>query len=144
METARGVYAVTDVKLDPFSPGLRAFTRLAEKDLVTLRTRVVEHLTSLELADASWKGFYGGRRAALRALALTASEQSVTEVTSRDPREAAERALKTGDMKGLAKLADGLMTAVTPGKGSGLASADCPADPRVGEAVHGSPHDLFR
>jgi hypothetical protein len=116
METAHGVYAVTDVKLDPFSPGLRAFTRLAEKDLAALRTRAVEHLTALELADAPWKGFYGGRRAALQALALTISEQSVTEVASGDPREAAERALRSGDMKGLAKLADALTVAVTPGK----------------------------
>ena len=62
------VYAVTDVKLDPFSPGLRAFTRLAEKDLPALRTRTVEHLTALALADAPWKSFYEDRRAALQAL----------------------------------------------------------------------------
>jgi hypothetical protein len=117
METARGVYAVTDVKLDPFSPGLQPFTRLAAKDRLALRSRVVEHLAALEGADAAWKGFYAGRRAALQALVLTTSEQVATEAASTDPREAAERALKTGDMKGLSKLADTLMAAVTPRKG---------------------------
>jgi hypothetical protein len=116
METARKVYAVTDVKLDPFSPGLRAFTRLAEKDLPALRTRTVEHLTALALADAPWKSFYEDRRAALRALALTVSERPEPAAASVDPRAAAERALKSGDMTGLAKLADTLMAAVTPGK----------------------------
>jgi hypothetical protein len=106
METARGVYAVTDVRLDPFSPGLRAFTHLAEKDLALLRTGAVEHLRALELADAPWKSFYEGRRVALQALALTTSKQSILAAASRDPREAAERALKSGDMQGLAKLAD--------------------------------------
>ena len=116
METARNVYAVTDVKLDPFSPGLRAFTRLAEKDLLALRTRTVEHLTALALADAPWKSFYDDRRAALRALLLTASQRPETTAASANPREAAERALKSGDMTGLAKLAGALMAAVTPAK----------------------------
>jgi hypothetical protein len=116
METARRVYAVTDVRLDPFSPGLRAFTRLAEKDLPALRTRTVEHLTALAAADPPWKSFYGDRRAALQALALTASGRRETAAVSADPREAAERALKTGDMTGLAKLADTLMAAVAPGR----------------------------
>ena len=116
METARNVYAVTDVKLDPFSPGLRAFTRLAEKDLLALRTRTVEHLTALALADAPWKTFYDDRRAALRALPLTASQRPETTAASADPRAAAERALKSGDMTGLAKLAGTLMAAVTPAK----------------------------
>ena len=116
VETARRVYAVTDVRLDPFSPGLRAFTRIAEKDLSALRARTLEHLTALERADAPWKRLYGDRRAALQALALTAFKGSETRATSLDPREAAGRALKTGDMTGLAKLADTLMAAVTPGK----------------------------
>jgi hypothetical protein len=117
IETARGVYAVTDVKLDPFSPGLERFTRLAAKDRLALRTGAVEHLATLEGADAPWKDFYGGRRVALLALALTTSEQSVTEAVAMNPREAAERALKAGDMRELAKLADTLMAAVTPRKG---------------------------
>ena len=116
METARGVYAVTDVRLDPFSPGLRPFTRLSEKELLALRTQAVEHLATLERADAPWKNFYTGRWAALKALSLIASRESATDAASIDPREAAQRALKSGDMRGLAKLADTLMAAVTPGK----------------------------
>ena len=112
IETARGVYLVSDVRLDPFSPGLGAFTRLAEKDLPALRTEAVEHLASLEVADAPSRTFYGGRRAALQALALTTSERADPAAASANPREAAERALKTGDMTGLAKLADTLMRAV--------------------------------
>ena len=123
IETARRVYAVTDVRLDPFSPGLRAFTRLAEKDLAALRTRTVEHLTALVAADAPWKSFYEARRAALQALTLTASGRRETAAASADPREAAERALKTGDMTGLAKLADTLMAALARGKRA-------PASPR--------------
>jgi len=47
VEIARGVYAVTDVRLDPFSPGLQLFTRLSMKELPALRTRAVEQLTTL-------------------------------------------------------------------------------------------------
>jgi hypothetical protein len=128
IETARAVYVVTDVKLDPFSPGLLPFSRLAAKDLPALRARAVEHLTSLERADAPWKDFYSGRRAALQALALTTSESPTTAMASVDPREAAQRALKAGDMSGLAKLADTLMAAVTSAK-SGPASPEAAARP---------------
>src|SRR4030095_13848622 len=82
IETARGVYAVSDVRLDPFSPGLQSFTRLAAKNLPGLKTQAVEHLAALERADAPWKDFYGGRRAALRALVLTTSESSAIPVAS--------------------------------------------------------------
>jgi hypothetical protein len=114
LETARAVYAVTDVRLDPFSPGLLPFTRLSAKELPALRTRALEHLASLERADAPWKDFYAGRRAALQALTVTTSESAATGRVAVDPREAAQRALKAGDMRGLAKLADTLMAAVTP------------------------------
>src|SRR4030095_14151439 len=63
-ETARGVYAATDVKLDPFCQSLQRFSRVSAKDLPALRTRVVEQLTTLEQADVQWKDFYAGRRAA--------------------------------------------------------------------------------
>jgi hypothetical protein len=117
VETARDVYAVTDVRLDPFSPGLQPFVRLAAKQRLALRTEAVKQLTALEQTDAPWKEFYLGRRAALQALGLTTSEETTTEAVSLDPREAAERALKTGDMKGLAKLAETLMAVVAPQKG---------------------------
>jgi hypothetical protein len=128
LETARGVYAVTDIRLDPFSPGLLPFTRLAAKNLPALRTEATEHLASLERADAPWKDFYSGRRAALQALTVTTSESPATGVVSMDPREAAQRALKAGDMRGLAKLADTLMAAGTPAK-SGPALSEATAQP---------------
>jgi hypothetical protein len=131
LETARAVYAVTDVRLDPFSPGLLPFTGLAARELPALRTRAVEQLTSLERADAPWKDFYAGRRAALQALAVTASESPATGVVSIDPREAAERALKAGDMRGLAKLAETLMAAATPATGR-PASPGAAARPTAG------------
>jgi hypothetical protein len=113
IELARGVYAVTDVKLDPFSPGLQAFTRLSAKDLGTLRDRAVHQLTTLERADRPWTDFYAARRTALQAVTLSTAEASVTTATpSIDPREAAGRALKAGDMRGLAKLADAVLAAV--------------------------------
>ena len=117
LETARGVYAVTDVRLDPFSPGLRPFIPLAGTSLSALRSGAVEHLASLERADEPWKDFYSGRRRALQALAVTSSESPATAaVVSANPREAAERALKAGDMSALARLADTLMAAATPAK----------------------------
>jgi hypothetical protein len=115
LEMARSVYIVSDVRLDPFSPGLLPFTRVSARDLSALRTRGVEQLTSLERTDAPWKEFYSQRRAALQALAVTASESS-TAAASIDPQDAAQRALKAGDMRGLAQLAETLMAAVTPTK----------------------------
>jgi hypothetical protein len=57
-ETARGVYAVTDVKLDPFCQSLQRFSRVSPKDLPALRTRIIEQLTMLEQSDVQWKDFY--------------------------------------------------------------------------------------
>src|SRR5262245_44993591 len=58
LKTARDIYVITDVRLDPFSPGLMPFTGVGAKDLGVLRTRAVEHLTSLEREDAPCKDFY--------------------------------------------------------------------------------------
>ena len=70
----------------------------------------------------------------MQALALTTSEPSATAVASMNPREAAQRALKTGDMKGLAKLADTLMAAVAPAKRGRPRVGDCRADPASEQA----------
>jgi hypothetical protein len=112
IETAREVYAVTDVRLDPFSPGLLPFVQLPTRDLAALRTRVVEQLTALERLDAPWRDFYGGRRAAFRALVVATAKPGSAGAPSAagaDPRKAAAEALKQGDMKRLEKLADALM-----------------------------------
>jgi hypothetical protein len=124
-ETARGVYAVTDVSLDPFCHSLQRFTRISTKDLPGLRTRVIEHLSRLERTDLPWKDFYAGRRAAIQTRAPVSSEQESegpAHGTSADEtREAAAQALKAGDMRRLAQLAD-LMAAGTP-QGSEAAPA---------------------
>jgi hypothetical protein len=111
LETAREVYAVTDVRLDPFSPGLQPFIRLPAKDLSALRTRAVEQLTALERTDPPWGEFYAGRRAAFQALVL-GTPTTVSSGSAGDPRQAAVEALKRGDMSRLEKLADAVMGAV--------------------------------
>jgi hypothetical protein len=145
IEAARDVYAVKDVSLDPFSPGLQAFAKLAPADLPALRDRTVQRLTALERADPPERDFYAARRAALQALVLTVSEGTSAAAVAKsgvDAREAASRVLKAGDMRGLEKLADELMAAAggrpegpggpspapTAATGSAPASAPAPAD----------------
>src|SRR5882724_10073655 len=116
VEIARGVYAVSDVKLDPFCLSLQTFTRVSAGDLPALRARVVEQLTTLEQSDVPWKDFYAGRRTAFQTRAPIAVDPAPgggPVATSADgAREAAAQALKAGDMKRLAELAD-LMPTLT-------------------------------
>jgi len=116
VEIARGVYAVNDVKLDPFCLSLKTFTRISSSDLPALRTRVVEQLTTLEQSDVPWKDFYAGRRTVFQTRAPIAVDPATgggPVGTSADgAREAAAQALKAGDMKRLAELAD-LMPTLT-------------------------------
>src|SRR5262245_28382668 len=117
LETARGVYAVTDVRLDPFSPGLQPFTHLSTRELPGLQSRAIQQLVTLEQADIPWKDFYAGRRTAFQTRLRISSEQedAAAEATSAvDARGAAAQALKAGDMRRLEKLADALMAAATP------------------------------
>ena len=65
-ETARGVYAVTEVTLDPFCQSLQKFTQVAAKNLPALRTEIVEKLARLETSDVPWRDFYAGRRTAFQ------------------------------------------------------------------------------
>ena len=114
IETARGVYAVTDVRLDPFCHSLQRFTGVPGTDLPRLRTRVVDQLTGLEQSDVSWRDFYAGRRAAFQTRAPIAakpvSDDSAEATSPEDTREAAAQALKAGDMRRLARLADRMAT----------------------------------
>jgi hypothetical protein len=141
IDMARAVYDVNDIRLDPFSPGLGAFTRLSGGALSALRAETIEHLGSLQQADASWREFYAGRRAALQALAVTTTSQSASpEAVSSaavDPQEAAQRALKAGDLRSLSALADTMMAAVTSAvKGAaapakrGAVSPEAASEPR--------------
>ena len=126
MEIGRKVYTDDEIELDPFSPGMQAITRRTAKDLLAIRDRAVEDLAALEQDDAAWKGFYAGRRSALQALTLAADEQSATAGTSMDPREAAKRALQVGDMRGLAQLADTLMSTTTSRASGATATQSTP------------------
>ena len=42
LQTARSIYDVRDVRLDPFSPGLEPFTRIARRELPALWKRTLE------------------------------------------------------------------------------------------------------
>src|SRR5258705_7849989 len=75
IETARGVYEVTDVRLDPFCHSLQRFTGVPGTDLPRLRTRVLDQLTRLEQSDRSWREFYPGGPAAFETRAPTTSKQ---------------------------------------------------------------------
>jgi hypothetical protein len=120
LQIARSVYDVRDIRLDPFSPGLERFTRIAKRNLSTLRTRMFELLGTLERADVGWNDFYGARRRAFQAQPQSASELETDAATTSatDALEAARQALKAGDMKRLAALADVLTAVATPGRSS--------------------------
>lgn len=107
LQTARSVYDVRDVRLDPFSPGLEAFTRIARRELPTLRKRTLELLGTLERTDIGWRDFYGARWRVFQARPQTDAE--VETVVTSSPAEAldsAREALKAGDLKRLAALAE--------------------------------------
>jgi len=140
LQIARSVYDVRDIRLDPFSPGLEPFTRLAKRELAALPARMLELLETLERADAGWNDFYGARRRAFQARPQTASELDTDAATSSatDALEAARQALKAGDMKRLAALTDVLTALATPGRSSSPHPAKValiPAEDEPGEEL---------
>jgi hypothetical protein len=94
MEIGRDVYAVTDIRLDPFLPGLLPFTRIAAQDLPGLRAQTIDRLATLERADAPWQDFYTRPRTPFQALDVATSGE-VGEARA-DPREAAAQARHGG------------------------------------------------
>jgi hypothetical protein len=111
LQTARIVYDVGDVRLDPFSPGLQSFTRMPASEWPTLRTRALGLLGALERSDAAWNDFYARRRRAFQARRETAPDILQADAATSSPTDAVEagrQALKAGDMKRLAALADAL------------------------------------
>ena len=136
LETARNVYDVQDVRLDPFSPGLQPFTHVPTGNLSQLRTQVLEDLGALERGDVPWNGFYAARRAAFQALALTDSDASragsPTKSTA-EVQEAVAQALKAGDMKRVAELADALIAAGAPTAPATARTANAGSAPRGDE-----------
>jgi hypothetical protein len=81
---------------------------------------MLELLRTLERADVGWNDFYGARRRAFQAQPQSASELETDVATSSatEALEAARQALKGGDMKRLAALADVLTAVATPGRSS--------------------------
>jgi hypothetical protein len=133
IEIARGVYAVTDVRLDPFSPGLQRFARVSTRELPGLQSQTIQQLTTLAQVDSPWKDFYAGRLAAFQTRARSTPEQVDTKAAATsavDAREAATQALKAGDMRRLAQLADGLMAAGRPRTSEPAQGATAGATPR--------------
>jgi hypothetical protein len=115
LHTARSIYDVRDIRLDAFSPGLEPFTRIARRELLTLRARMLQLLETLERADVAWNDFYGARRRAFQARPQTEAElETVGTSSPADALESARQALKAGDMKRLASLADALIATGTP------------------------------
>ena len=127
LNTARTVYAVADVKLDPFCHSLQPFTRVSIRELPGVRNRVVEQLTTLEQSDLPWKDFYAARRTVFQTRAPIGSEPTpdggATGTSAESVREAAAQALKAGDMKRLAQVADLGLTATSGDSKSGHAGA---------------------
>ena len=134
LQTARSVYAVRDIRLDPFSPGLELFTRIPRRELATLCARMLELLGMLERADVAFNEFYAARRRAFQAQPQRAPELESDAATSSpmDTLDAARQALKAGDMKRLAALAD-VLAAGAPGGPSSSHAANAGFVPAEGE-----------
>jgi hypothetical protein len=144
VETGREVYAATDVRLDPFSPGLLRFVRGSDEPS-TVRKRALEQLAALARVDPSWRDFYGARRAALDALVVTRAEGARAAAAAAkpvDPRQAAVEALKRGDMGRLEQLAETLMS--DAGARSAAAGAPTPGgSPAAAAAMRQPAADLL-
>jgi hypothetical protein len=142
METGRQVYAVNDVLLDPFSPGLQGLSGFSGPALAALRDRSVEQLAGLEREDAAWKDFYAGRRRVLQGLKVAVTEtgsaataEAAAGAPTGDVRAAALEALKSGNIRGLQALADAAMQPTTSRPGAPRAktppAASTPAPDRT-------------
>ena len=126
--TARNIYDVRDVRIDPFSPGLASFTGIARRELPTLRNRVLELLETLQRADVAWDSFYGARRRAFQdAPQLGADQDTAVPSSGANAVESAREALKAGDMRRLAGLADALIATTAPSTPAVSKTADVPA-----------------
>jgi hypothetical protein len=96
---------------------------------------MLELLGALEHADVGWNDFYGARRRAFQAQPQSASELETVVATSSatDALEAARQALKAGNMKRLAALADVLTAVGTAGGSSASHAANVASTQAEGE-----------
>ena len=138
LQTARSVYDALDVQSSPFSPGLQSFTRIPAREWPTLRTRALELLGTLERADGPWNDSNAARRHAFEARPQTASDMLEPDAATSSPTdalEAARQALKAGDMKRLAALADALSAGVRQSGPSSSHAENVGSAPAEGESA---------
>lgn len=146
LDVARRVYEAPHVRLDPFSPGLQPFTGIPAREWPALGTRALELLDMLARHDPDLGQFYAARRRAFQARRDTASlapQRDEGVMAPADPLDAARQALKAGDMKRLAALADTLGAASrrgssqsSPAAGSERPVAGLDSCPELQPVVH--------
>ena len=137
LQTARSVYDVRDVRLDPFSPGLQSFTRIPARELATLPDASVgtprhpraggRRLEATSTQPAGARSRHGRRdsvrHAPTRCRGLVADGRARGRPTS----------LKAGDMNRLAALADALSAAGSQGGSSSSHAASAGSAAAAGE-----------
>lgn len=114
MKLGEEVYeGVTEVVIDPFSPGFHVFTGGSTERLLELRNEAVQLLTALERADTEKKDFYARRRADVQSLSIKSGIDQPAEVkTAKGPAELQQEALtalESGDLSLLEKVVQKLM-----------------------------------
>lgn len=114
MKVGEEVYeGITEVVIDPFSPGFHVFTGGSTDKLLESRNEAIQTLTALERADPEKKDFYARRRADFQALSIKAGLDQPTEVKAvKGPAELQQEALsalESGDLSTLEKVVQRLM-----------------------------------
>ncbi len=115
MKLGEEVYeGVTEIVIDPFSPGFHVFTGGSTEKLLELRNEAVQILTALERADPDKKDFYARRRADFQALSIKGGiDQPAAEAKAvKGPAELQQEALsalESGDLSMLEKVVQKLM-----------------------------------
>ena len=107
IELGEAVYdKLSEIPVDPFSPGFHAFYDSAEKLLNQWREHAIRTLSVLEGTDSSKRDFYARRRADFQALKIEvqASAQKKETVNPLDLRQEALNAVDSGDLSSLDNL----------------------------------------
>ena len=112
MALAEAVYdGLTDIPIDPFSPGFHVFLQGSTEALRESRSRAISILSALERTDSSKGDFYARRRTDFQALEVgTQIEQKKTTApVAADLQQEALSALDSGDLSQLDRLVEKLM-----------------------------------
>ena len=111
MGLAAAVYdGLTDIPIDPFSPGFHVFVQGSTETLREGRNRAISILSALERTDSSRRDFYARRRADFQALEVGApiEEKKKTAPAAARSQQAALSALDSGDLSQLNRLLEKL------------------------------------